>query len=98
MSTPLVRNQHGTVLGIDWRRVPGLALRPVPGRIDVRNLMPGDRVLFDGETVTVLNVHGQRSAQAMHVITRTDRGAEIVREVVAGQEIDVVEVGAFDHV
>lgn len=97
MSTPLVRNEHGAVLGIDWRRVPGTALGPVPGRIDVRGVMPGDRVELGGEVVTVLKVVGQRSASALHVITRTDKGAEIVHEAVVGDHVDVVSVGAFDR-
>lgn len=97
MSAPLVRNEHGAVLGIDWRRVPGTALSPVPGRIDVRDVMPGDRVELGGEVVTVLRVAGSRSAAALHIITRTDRGAEIVHEAVIGEHIDVVSVGAFDR-
>lgn len=98
MSTPLVRNEHGAVLGIDWRRVPGTALGPVPGRIDVRDVMPGDRVELGGDVVTVLKIVGQRSARALHVITRTDNGAEVVHEAVIGEQVDVVEVGVFDRV
>lgn len=97
MSAPLVRNEHGAILGIDWRRVPGTALSPVPGVIDVRDVMPGDRVILGGEEVTVLKVRGQRSASALHVITRTDGGAEIVHEAVIGERIDVVAVGVFDR-
>lgn len=97
MSTPLVRNEYGAVLGIDWRWVPGTALGPVPGRIDVRDVMPGDRVELGGEVVTVLKVVGQRSASALHVITRTDKGAEIVHEAVVTEQVDVVSVGAFDR-
>ncbi|MFK4760333.1 hypothetical protein ACI3KS_05295 [Microbacterium sp. ZW T5_45] len=95
MSVPLVRNQYGAILGIDWRRVPGAALGPVPGRIDVRDVMPGDRVRLGGQLVVVLKVVGSRSAKALHVITRTDGGAEIVHEAVIGEQIDVVEVGVF---
>lgn len=97
MSTPLVRNEHGAILGIDWRRVPGTALGPVPGRIDARDVMPGDRIHMGVDEVTVLRVVGSKSAAALHVITRTDMGVEIVHEIVVGQMIDVVEVGAFDH-
>lgn len=95
MSAPVVRNEHGAVLGIDWRRVPGVGLCTVPGQIDVRDVMPGDRVELGGQVVTVLRVAGARSASALHVITRTDGGAEIVHEAVVGELIDVVEVGAF---
>lgn len=95
MSAPLVRNEHGAILGIDWRRVPGTGLCTVPGEIDVRDVMPGDRVELGGDVVTVLKVVGHRSASALHVITRTDGGAEIVYEAVIGERIDVVAVGAF---
>lgn len=94
----MVRNEHGAILGVDWRQVPGMGLETVPGRIDVRNVMPGDTVRLDGQDVIVIVVEGQRSASALHVITRTDRGAEIVHEAVVGEQIDVVAVGAFDHV
>ena len=94
---PLVRNEHGAVLGVDWRRVPGLGLCDVPGRIDVRNVMPGDRVALADGQATVLRVSGSRSAAVMHLITRTDGGAEIVHEAVVGEEIDVVAVGVFDR-
>lgn len=92
---PLVRNEHGAPLGIDWRRVPEMGLDPVPGRIDVRNVMPGDVVELGGEHVTVIVVEGARSAHALHVITRTELGAEIVHEAVIGEQIEVVAVGAF---
>ena len=94
---PVVWNEHGAVLGIDWRRVPGMGLETVPGRIDVRNVMPGDVVRLGAEDVTVLRVAGNRSAKALHVITRTAGGAEIVHEAVIGERIDVVGVGAFDR-
>jgi hypothetical protein len=97
MSTPFVRNERGAILGIDWRRVPGTALSPVPGRIDVRDLMPGDGVELGGQVVTVLKVVGERSASALHIITRTARGAEIVHEAVIGEQVNVVSVGAFDR-
>lgn len=95
MSRPMVRNEHGAILGVDWRQVPGMGLETVPGRIDVRNVMPGDTVRLDGQDVTVIVVEGQRSASALHVITRTELGAEIVHEAVIGEQIDVVAVGAF---
>lgn len=97
MTTPMVRNEHGAVLGIDWRRVPGMGLCAVPGVIDVRAVMPGDGVELDGQVVTVLKVVGQRSAAALHVITRTAGGAEIVHEAVIGERVNVVSVGAFDR-
>lgn len=92
---PLVRNEHGAPCGIDWRQVPDMGLEPVPGRIDVRNVMPGDTVRLDGQDLVVHKVSGPRSAAAMHLITRTDAGAEIVHEAVIGERIDVVAVGAF---
>jgi hypothetical protein len=95
MSRPMVRNEHGAILGVDWRQVPGMGLETIPGRIDVRNVMPGDTVRLDGQDVVVIVVEGQRSASALHVITRTALGAEIVHEAVIGEQIDVVAVGAF---
>jgi hypothetical protein len=95
MSRPMVRNEHGAILGVDWRQVPDMGLEPVPGRIDVRNVMPGDTVRLGAEDVTVLRVAGHRSAAALHLITRTAGGAEIVHEAVIGEQIDVVAVGAF---
>jgi hypothetical protein len=95
MSRPMVRNEHGAILGVDWRQVPDMGLEPVPGRIDVRNVMPGDTVRLGAEDVTVLRVAGPRSAAALHLITRTAGGAEIVHEAVIGEQIDVVAVGAF---
>lgn len=55
-AAPLVRNEHGAILGIDWRRVPGMAddTIHVPGPIPAWAVMPGDRVGLDGEIVTVL--------------------------------------------
>lgn len=96
MSRPMVRNEHGAILGIDWRRVPGSAMCTVPGVIDVRDVMPGDGVLLDGQVVTVLRVAGERSASALHIVTRTPAGAEIVHEAVIGERVEVVSVGAFD--
>lgn len=97
MTMPMVRSEHGTVLGIDWRRVPGMGLCTVPGVIDVRDVMPGDGIVLGGLAVTVLKVVGRRSAAAMHVITRTAGGAEIVHEAVVGERVNVVSVGAFDR-
>lgn len=95
MSRPMVRNEQGAILGIDWRRVPGSAMCTVPGEIDVRDVMPGDGVQLDGQVVTVLHVVGEKSARALHVVTRTAAGAEIVHEAVIGERINVVSVGAF---
>lgn len=95
MSAPVVRNEHGAVLGIDWRRVPGMGMSEVPGVIDVRDVMPGDGLEFNGQVVTVLKVVGDRSASVLHIITRTAGGGEIVHEVVVGDRVHVVSVGAF---
>ena len=95
MTRPMVRNEHGAILGIDWRQVPGMGLESVPGRIDVRNVMPGDTVHLDGQDVVVHKVEGPRSAHALHLITRTAGGAQVVHEAVIGEQVDVVAVGAF---
>lgn len=96
MSRPVVRNEHGAILGVDWRQVPGMGLDTVPGRIDARNVMPGDTIRLDGQDVVVIVVEGPRSAHALHLVTRTEHGAEIVHEAVIGERIDVVAVGAFE--
>lgn len=91
----MVRNEHGAALGIDWRQVDGMGLETVPGRIDVRNVMPGDTVHLNGQDVVVHHVKGHRSAAALHLITRTAGGAPIVHEAVSGEMVEVVAVGAF---
>lgn len=97
MTYPMVYNQDGARLGIDWRRVPGMGLCTVPGVIDVRDVMPGDTVELGGEDVVVLRVEGPRSARALHVITRTAGGAEVVHEAVIGERVNVIAVGAFER-
>lgn len=95
----MVRNEHGAILGIDWRQVPGMGLSTVPGVIDVRDVMPGDGIRVEGVPVTVLRVRGgqgRRTAAGLHIITRTAGGAELVHEAVPGERIEVLSVGAFD--
>lgn len=100
MSAPLVRNQHGAILGIDWRRVPGMGLASVPGRIQARDLMPGDTIRVGRDDMVVLRgsaAAGWGGTPLMHLIVRTPGGAEIVHEVDVEQLVDVVAVGAFDR-
>ena len=96
MSRPVVRNPQGAILGVDWRQVPGMGLASVPGRVQARDVVPGDTVRLDGQDVVVHKVVGSRSAQVLHLVTRTVGGCEIVHEAVIGEEIDVTAVGAFE--
>ena len=91
--TPMVRNEHGAVLGIDWRRTD-LSPITVPGRVAVEVVMPGDTVRFHRVLRVVLSkrAHGGR----VFLRTRTEEGAEIVHEFTAGSYVEVTAVGAFD--
>ncbi len=94
---PLVRNRHGAILGVDWRRVPGMAGEglAVPGTVPAYAVMPGDRIRLDGDLVTVLSVRPSR-VDVLHLVVLTDAGAEVVLERSRGDRVEVVEVGAFD--
>lgn len=99
MSVAVVRDEHGAILGIDFRQSP-LAdpSVKVPGRIPVHAVMPGDRVQMDGQAVTVLRIRGGAvPADRVHIITRTDDGAEVVFERAPHVQVDVVAVGVFDR-
>ncbi|MBS1674096.1 MAG: hypothetical protein JSS74_09050 [Actinobacteria bacterium] len=98
MSTryPVVRNPQGAILGTDWRRVPGMGLVSVPGRIPTHDVQPGDTVRLAEQDVVVHKVIGSRSAAVLHLVTRSAGGAELIHEAVIGEEIDVVAVGAFE--
>jgi hypothetical protein len=87
---PLIRDENGAILGVDWRRVPGMTKDglTVPGLIPAWAVMPGDRAIFDGQVVTVVAVR-HAFAGALGIIVRTDDGAEIVHE---RDEITRVEV------
>lgn len=96
---PLVRDQHGANLGVDWRRVPGMVAEglAVPGRVPAHAVMPGDRVLVDGSIVTVIAARSSRFVDVLHLVVVSDAGAEVVHERSRADRIEVVEVGAFDR-
>lgn len=93
LNAPMVRNEHGAILGVDYRRTE-LSPVQVPGRISVETVMPGDTVRFGRDARVVLSkaAHGP----VMHLRSRTAGGAEIVEEFAAGSYVEVTAVGAFD--
>lgn len=93
VQAPMVRNEHGAILGVDYRRTD-LSPVQVPGRVAVEAVMPGDTVRFGRDALVVLSKasHGP----VMHLRTRTVGGAEVVAEFAAGSYVEVTAVGAFD--
>jgi hypothetical protein len=94
-NVPLVRNEHGAVLGVDFRRTE-LAKVQAPGRMLARHVMPGDTILAAGQEVVV---HTLRPVvgDGRYVLARTAGGCEIVLELAGTDMVDVVAVGAFDR-
>lgn len=93
---PLARTKDGAILGVDQRRVRGM----VPGRIEARFLLPGDRIFVSPGVETVVQDMPRPSAVfvgAVHVLTRTDGGAEITVERVRDEPVMVLAAGAFDR-
>lgn len=91
--TPLVRDQHGATLGIDWRRTEMSPIE-VPGRVAVEVVMPGDSVRVGRVSHVVLSKRA--AGPVMHLVMRTAEGAPIVQEYAAGSYVEVTAVGAFD--
>ncbi|MEV4735528.1 MULTISPECIES: hypothetical protein [unclassified Microbacterium] len=89
MSVPLVRTQHGAILGVDWRAEKGA----VPGPVPATEVMPGDGIRLANAAPTVLWVE---HVQVVRVCVRTAGGAEIVIERAPGDLVDVVEIGRFE--
>lgn len=96
MTAPLVRDEHGAILGVDWRRVDGTTGATVPGYIESVYVMPGDRVMCQGSPITVHRAVTQTHAVRLHC--KSDGGAPIVLELGLFDLVHVVEVGAFDKV
>ncbi|MFF2631994.1 hypothetical protein ACFVR6_03835 [Microbacterium sp. NPDC058021] len=95
MNEPVVRNEHGAILGIDFRRtglVP-IGLR-VPGQVPARVVFPGDRVSIAGVEAVV---HQVQKGDVVRLFTRTDKGGQIVFERAAGELVHVSGVGAFER-
>lgn len=93
VETPMVRNEHGAILGVDYRRTD-MSPVEVPGRIAVESVMPGDTVRFGREQLVVLSKSAAPGVSWLRA--RTEGGAEIVKEYAAGSYVEVTAVGAFD--
>ncbi|MDF2554167.1 MAG: hypothetical protein K0R60_62 [Microbacterium sp.] len=99
---PLVRTRHGAILGVDWRRAPGMTRGGVvvPGAVPVWAVMPGDTVSVGelrGEQAVVQALPREsRMPGVMHFTVQTEGGAEIVLERHRDDRVEVVEAGAFD--
>lgn len=90
-SAPLVRNEHGAILGIDFRRTD-LSPIQVPGLVSAQHVMPGDTIArSEGEYVVLSLIAG---INCRHAVTRSAGGAEVTFSL--GGLVDVVAVGAFD--
>lgn len=91
-----MRDEHGAILGVDWRRVEGATGVQVPGLIESVYVMPGDRVMVQGSPVTVHKTVTQTHVVRVHC--KSDGGAPVVLELGLFDLVHVVEVGAFDKV
>jgi hypothetical protein len=91
---PLARTKEGAVLGVDQRRLRGM----IPGRVEARHLLPGDRIQATGVEVTVQELP-QRSVfpGRVHVLTHTDAGSPIAVERDVDEQVFVISAGAFDR-
>lgn len=92
--TPLVRNQHGAVLGVDWRQTE-LSDVQVPGLVPASAVMPGDTVAIAGVSGVVLSNRKHGTPGCVYVVVRTAGGAEIVHELRTVERVRVLAVGAF---
>jgi len=92
---PVVRDEHGAILGADYRQTE---LAPegvrVPGRVPARVVFPGDRVTIAGIEAVVRRVH---KGDVVRLITRTDKGGQIVFERRPDEIVHVSGVGAFER-
>lgn len=95
-SAPLVRDEHGAILGVDWRRIEGVTGAKVPGFVESVYVMPGDRVMCQGSPVTVHRTVTQ--THVVRLVCKSDGGAPVVLELGLFDLVHVVEVGAFDKV
>lgn len=93
----MVRDEHGTILGVDWRRYPGMTDSTVPGLVRVEALMPGDIIRLGGEFRLVLGAPRGMTPYIRNVLTRAGSGAEVSYEMHERARVDVVAVGAFDR-
>lgn len=91
VQAPLVRTEHGAILGVDWRRERGL----VPGQIEAKNVVTGDTLVAQGTRVVVFRT-GRHNDNAV-IQARSAGGAEVVIVRPLEQLVRVVAVGAFDQ-
>jgi hypothetical protein len=99
VGTPMVRTESGSILGPDYRRIPGFA-RPetnVPGPVPASAVMPGDTVRLYGQDVLVLSSVAEGTPRMVRIVTRNEHGAETVHEFADAERVRVVAVGAFDR-
>ncbi len=90
---PLVRDEHGAILGIDYRRTD---LSPInaPGTLSVEAVMPGDTIRVGRVEEVVLSKAGH--VGSMGVRCRTAAGVVVEHEYTSGTYLEVIAVGAFD--
>ncbi|AXA95424.1 hypothetical protein [Microbacterium sp. PM5] len=90
---PLVRDEHGAILGIDYRR-SDLSPITAPGTLAVESVMPGDTIRVGRAEEVVLSKAGH--VGSMGVRCRTGAGVVVEHEYVSGTYLEVTAVGAFD--
>lgn len=93
---PLARTRDGAILGVDQRRLRGM----IPGLIEARFLLPGDRVVVAKGVEGVVQTMPTASAVfagSVHVLTHTDEGAPLVIERGLTEPVMVLAAGAFDR-
>lgn len=97
MSEPVVRNEYGAILGIDFRQTP---LTPeglrVPGQVPARAVFPGD-VIRAGTLDADLVVHRVTKDEGVRVVARTREGLPVDLVFSLDLLVDVVAVGAFER-
>jgi hypothetical protein len=99
VGTPLVRTEDGSILGPDYRRIPGFA-RPetnVPGVVAASFVMPGDTVRLAGQDLLVVTTREHGRPDTVYIGIRNQHGAEIVHEFRSTERVHVTAVGAFDR-
>lgn len=96
---PLVRDQRGAVLGVDWRRVPGMVSEglAVPGTVPAKHVMPGDTIRMHGVDVVVATTRAHGIPGHVYLGILSAGGASVVHELLASEPVRVVAAGAFDR-
>ncbi|MFF7681501.1 hypothetical protein ACFZA2_01980 [Microbacterium sp. NPDC007973] len=92
---PLARTRDGAILGVDQRRMRGM----IPGLIEARYLLPGDRVVVAEGVEGVVQTMPTPSVVfpgSVHVLTHTDDDAPLQVERALDEHVMVRAAGAFD--